>query len=80
MPYRIVIGKLPLAVAGTVLALPAMQAPSPVARPAIEVATIKLNTGDGRGGMRGDPGRFTVRNFPKSAASTRAEAAGPAGC
>jgi uncharacterized protein (TIGR03435 family) len=33
-------------------------------RPTIEVATIRLNTGGGRGGMRGDPGRFTVSNTP----------------
>jgi uncharacterized protein (TIGR03435 family) len=48
--------------AALLAALATAQAP---ARPRIEVATIKLNTGGGgRGGMRGTPGRFTVSNTP----------------
>src|SRR5580658_4310611 len=39
-----------------------VQAQSPAKHPEIEVATVKLNTGGGRGGMRVSPGRFMVTN------------------
>ncbi|MGO9256995.1 MAG: TIGR03435 family protein [Bryobacteraceae bacterium] len=42
-----------------------MPAQSPAARPELEVASIKLNTGGGgRGGMRVTPGRLRAENLP----------------
>src|ERR1700683_595246 len=73
MVHRVSLAKL-LAAAGVALVLvvvicalntPAIQAQSPPTRqPAIEVATIKLNTSGGQRGMRMNPGRFTVSNTP----------------
>jgi uncharacterized protein (TIGR03435 family) len=52
-------GKLLLVLAGS---LAFLHAQSLAAHNEIEVATVKLNIGGGRGGMRANPGRFTVSN------------------
>jgi uncharacterized protein (TIGR03435 family) len=51
--------KLLLAAVGLVAII---KAQSPAKHTEIEVATVKLNTGGGRGGMRVNPGRFIVNN------------------
>jgi uncharacterized protein (TIGR03435 family) len=69
MVHQVSLAKLLAAVGGAVviggLNAPAIQAQSPSTRPpAVEVATVKLNTSGGQRGMRMNPGRFTVSSTP----------------